>query len=419
MAIAEYLKKNYSADSTNMELESYVVDWDRFMRLVESDTSIPQKEKIKELIRKKDLDGIRNLKGKPEWDFLMKYIFPFLRTSFAVFHYSVLLNQIDPNITEWEGMEEDLAREAAGKSLTPDTTKRSTKDTTARDIPVIVPDVENPDITQQEEIEIQDFQNIPDSLPHVEKLAVKVMDSLPLPVVQLADNLKRGGVDKDIKQKAKRRFNIKWNPWEENYDDFVQDPDREWKRWRIARHESYIKTNVFFYPLLIPNLGYEWRPLNKLSFGAQGYYSALNWFSPNTKFRVLGLQAGGRYWFRDNMYGPFAGVHFTFGWYNVAWGGDYRYQDHKGQKPAYGTGITLGYKVPVMPKLNRGRMGLEFTIGYGVMPLHYDIYNNVDNGRLVGENKMVYWGIDNASINFVYRFAGNRNLKWWREDRDQ
>ncbi len=49
------------------------------------------------------------------------------------------------------------------------------------------------------------------------------------------------------------------------------------------------------------------------------------------------------------------------------------------------------------------------------MPLHYDLFYNVPNGRKAGEGQKIYWGIDNVAINFVYRFAGNRNLKWWRE----
>ena len=196
-----------------------------------------------------------------------------------------------------------------------------------------------------------------------------------------------------------------------------EEEDR--KPRKLIYHESYVKSNLLFYPLLIPNLGYEWRPLERFSFSAHGYYSALNWFSPGTKFRVLGLQAEGRYWFNNNMYGGFAGLHATFGWYNVASGGEYRYQDHKGKTPGYGTGITLGYKIPVFPKLNRGRMGLEFTIGAGIMPLHYDIYYNVPNGRLAGEDRITYLGIDNASVSLVWRFAGNRNIKWWKKEDDR
>ena len=401
MAIANYLKENYNATWDMMDLESNVVDWSRFHALVEQDRNVPEREKILELIEANDLTSIQALKGSATGDYLLENVYPYLRTSFAIFHYTVFLNQIDARIMEWEGMEDD-------EILTRNTRPEKLDTVTVEEIPIEVPEFEDLD------------EECPyvEKLPYIEKLEHKSIEDIPVPDVQTADTLMRSD-EQILRQKAKRRFRIKWNPWENDYDDFVQDPDREWKRWKLARHESYLKTNVLAYPLLIPSLGYEWRPVNKFSFGAEGYYSAINWFSPNTKFRVLGLQAEARYWFRDNMYGPFTGIHFTFGWYNVATGGEYRYQDHQGKEPAYGTGLTLGYKVPFLPKLNRGRMGFEFTIGYGVMPLHYDMFYNVENGRKAGEGKKVYWGIDNAAINFVYRFAGNRNLKWWREDRDE
>jgi hypothetical protein len=390
MSIANYLRENYHATWDMMDLEYRTVDWSRFHALLEQDPDVPEKDMVMDLVEKKDLPAVQALKGTETGNYLLENIYPYLRTTFAIFHYTVYLNQIDPRILDWEGMETDLE--------------------------VLFPPISLPDTVAIDEVEITaaEFESLPDSLPHVEKLAYRPVQEQSIPAVQTAGSPVQEE-EQTLRQKARRRFRMKWNPWEEDYDDFVQDPDRERKRWELARHESYIKTNVLAYPLLIPSLGYEWRPVNKFSFGAEGYYSAINWFSPNTKFRVLGLQAEARYWFRDNMYGPFTGIHFTFGWYNIATGGEYRYQDHQGKEPAYGTGLTLGYKVPFLPKLNRGRMGFEFTIGYGVMPLHYDLFYNVPNGRKAGEGQKIYWGIDNVAINFVYRFAGNRNLKWWRE----
>ena len=428
LAIANYLKEHYAATWDIMDLESQIVDWNLFERLVESDRNIPQRDSVMVLVRNKDLDAVRALKGTPEWDYLLENIFPYLRTSFAVFHYTVLLNQIDSTITYWEGMEEDLAQwamEAVEKAEKAKEEARKADEPVipepAKDITQVIPEIAD----RQYETHIP----LPDSLK-VEKIPARLIAQFvdmvetsaqeeTEPEIVVAETPEWIPVpENEVQAKERRKRLFKFQLFREDDDFFIQEEDR--KPRKLFYHESYVKTNVLFYPLLIPNIGYEWRPFERISFAAHGYYSAVNWFAmDDTKFRVLGLQVEGRYWFRDNMYGPFAGFHATFGWYNVAWGGDYRYQDHQGKTPGYGTGITLGYKVPFMPRLNRGRMGVEFTIGAGVMPLHYDIFYNVPNGRLAGEDRITYWGIDNATISFVWRFAGNRNMtKWWRKNKE-
>ena len=168
--------------------------------------------------------------------------------------------------------------------------------------------------------------------------------------------------------------------------------------------ESYLKVNALTLPLLVPNFGFEYLFLNNWSASALFYYTALDWFDSEAKFRVLGLQAELRYWFLDDMMGPFVAAHATFGYYNIAWGGDYRYQDHNRSNPTFGGGVNLGYKIPLFGKEDTP-WGVEFTLGAGVLPLHYDIYYNVKNGRLAGEDKTTYFGIDNASVTVTYRIG--------------
>ena len=434
LAISNYLKEHYSATWDVMDLESRIVDWNLFYKLVDEDKSIPNRDSVKVLVRNQDLDAVRALKGTPVWDYLLKNVFPYLRTSFAVFHYTVLLNQVDSTITYWEGMEEDLAEwareadEAAGKARETgetndvrETGQAEQRPQTARDISQVIPTLKDRQYSTY--IPLPDsliVDKIPSRLiaQYVDLLETTQEEEAQQEIV-VADTPEWISVpENELQAKERRRRLHRFQLFREDNDFFIQEEeDREPRK--LIYHESYVKSNLLFYPLLIPNLGYEWRPLERFSFSAHGYYSALNWFSPGTKFRVLGLQAEGRYWFNNNMYGGFAGLHATFGWYNVASGGEYRYQDHKGKTPGYGTGITLGYKIPVFPKLNRGRMGLEFTIGAGIMPLHYDIYYNVANGRLAGEDRITYLGIDNASVSLVWRFAGNRNIKWWKKEDDR
>ncbi|MBQ9720751.1 MAG: DUF3575 domain-containing protein [Oscillospiraceae bacterium] len=167
--------------------------------------------------------------------------------------------------------------------------------------------------------------------------------------------------------------------------------------------DTFLKTNLLGWPLLAANLGAEWQVAEHLSLGFIAYYTALDWFAPTTKFRVLGIQPELRWWFRPGMTGWFVGAHATFGWYNIAWfGSDYRYQDHHHDSPTLGGGLSGGYKL-ALPWGRQGRWGLEFSLGAGVLPLHYDIYYNVENGRRAGEAQKTYVGIDNASVTLTWR----------------
>jgi len=188
--------------------------------------------------------------------------------------------------------------------------------------------------------------------------------------------------------------------------EFQEMEEAEPEYWRMRISDRFLKTNVLLYPLLLPSIGYEYRFANSISFSVLAYYSALDWFSNTTKFRVLGIQPEFRLWTKSQMLKSewFFGLHGNFGWYNIAWNGKYRYQDHKQDTPAYGGGVSIGFKVPLFPKEDT-RWGVEFSLGIGAMPLHYDIYYNVENGRLVGDDQAVYMGIDNASINLTYRIG--------------
>lgn len=175
--------------------------------------------------------------------------------------------------------------------------------------------------------------------------------------------------------------------------------------YRAQTRAIVLKLNLLTLPALIVNGGVEIQPLAHFSVNVPVYYSGINWFSSTIKFRTLAFQPEVRYWLREDLHGLFFGAHATFGWYNVALGGDYRYQDHAGKTPSFGGGIGLGYKVP-LGRNNDARWGLEFGIGGGVLPLRYDVFYNVENGRLAAEDqKKTYWGVDQAFISVTYRIG--------------
>lgn len=170
------------------------------------------------------------------------------------------------------------------------------------------------------------------------------------------------------------------------------------------RPEVVFKVNTVTLPLLVANVGVEVSPVSHFSISLPAYYTALDWFSETVKFRVLGVQPELRYWLNKNLQGLFFNAHATFAYYNIALGGSYRYQDHACKTPTFGGGLGIGYKVPLSNK--ETPWGIEFGIGGGVLPLHYDYYFNIRNGRLAGEDSHTYFGVDQAFVSFTYSLGG-------------
>ncbi|MBR4524815.1 MAG: DUF3575 domain-containing protein [Bacteroidales bacterium] len=167
----------------------------------------------------------------------------------------------------------------------------------------------------------------------------------------------------------------------------------------------YVKTNLLGLALLDANLAFEFEMGRHMSISLPFYYSAWDWFTPQTKFRVVGTQPELRFWFRDNFSGPFIAAHGTVAWYNIALpNAEYRIQDRDGRNPAYGAGLNFGWKFR-LDRNRRDRWGLELSAGGGWLHLDYDVYYNMEGGRLVSSEAREYYGLDHASIAITYRFG--------------
>ena len=165
----------------------------------------------------------------------------------------------------------------------------------------------------------------------------------------------------------------------------------------------YVKSNAIGWAMLIGNVAVEWQFADDWSATLPVYYSALNYFTSDIKFRTLCFQPEVRYWI-PALKGFFAGAHFGLAWFNYAKGGDYRYQDHFRHTPMMGGGLSAGYRKPIS---KNGRWHLEFSLGAGVYKLHYDIFHNEPNGKLIETKKRTFFGLDNAAVTLAYKF----NLK--------
>lgn len=167
-----------------------------------------------------------------------------------------------------------------------------------------------------------------------------------------------------------------------------------------------IKTNVAGWAIGQINVAAEVDLIPHLSISLPLYYSGgYNYFKETLKFRGIVVQPELRYypWLKDyTNKGFYVGAHLGIGWYNFALNGDYRIQDHKGNRPAWGGGIGVGYALNFK---KHPRWGMEFTLGAGVYDVKYDMFHNVENGAYYKEGVHKTWvGVDNVAITFTYDF---------------
>lgn len=174
----------------------------------------------------------------------------------------------------------------------------------------------------------------------------------------------------------------------------VVDEVEEWTQ------QLYLKSNTVGLALLISNLHVEMDLAPHWSATLPLYYSAWDYFKHDLKFRTFKMQPELRYWIKDND-GLFVGAHLTMAYYNVAWKKDYRIQDKNRNTPAFGGGLSVGYRLPIS-KNNRWKM--EFALGAGGYDIHYDKFHNTRNGYMVETVKDTYWGIDQIAVTVAYMF---------------
>ena len=165
---------------------------------------------------------------------------------------------------------------------------------------------------------------------------------------------------------------------------------------------SHIKTNALGWGMAMVNAAIEFDFARHWSVTLPVYYSAWDYFTYSLKFRTLSIQPEVRYWLSRRNEGLFFGAHANLAWYNFAFKGDYRYQDHNRRTPCLGGGLGLGYRMPIS---KNGRWHVEFAASAGAYRLYYDKFLNVPNGRLVGSERRTYIGLDAVAVTFSYRFT--------------
>lgn len=164
---------------------------------------------------------------------------------------------------------------------------------------------------------------------------------------------------------------------------------------------AHLKTDLVGWGLSAANIAGEIDLCEHWSFALPLYYSGVNLYLDNLKFRTFSVAPEFRYWFSALNDGLFVGGHLGMAYYNFAFMGDWRYQDHDGNTPALGGGLSIGYRLPIT---RDGRWKLEFSVGGGAYRAHYDVFDNVPGGLLVETRKKTYVGPDQATVSFAYAF---------------
>lgn len=176
----------------------------------------------------------------------------------------------------------------------------------------------------------------------------------------------------------------------------MDDPD--------ARFMS-IKTNMAGLALGVANIGLEFDVAENVSLNFPFCYSGWEPYGETFKFKGLIAQPEVRFHI-PRTGGLYFGVHAGVAWYNMALGGDYRYQNSGWTKPTVGAGLNLGYRIPLGKKTG---WGLEVGVGGGAYYAAHDRFYNEPNGPYADRDvRGFYYGIDNVSVSFTYSFNMRR-----------
>lgn len=174
-----------------------------------------------------------------------------------------------------------------------------------------------------------------------------------------------------------------------------EEPVSEWTR------KLRIKTNSIGWAMSMTNVAVEVDLARHVSFQLPIYYSAVDYFSRELKFRTFAVQPEFRWWF-DKPQGLFLGAHFGTAWFNFATHGDWRIQTGYGDRLLWGGGLATGYRMPLSKR--HPRWEVEFSLGAGVYDVWYDRFYNEKNGPKEGTYHTTFVGIDHAAVSFSYSF---------------
>lgn len=161
-------------------------------------------------------------------------------------------------------------------------------------------------------------------------------------------------------------------------------------------HRFAVKTNMLYYPILMPNLELEWLVNDRWSVALEGNLAWWGSYEKEQSYRVNVIDAEVRRWIKPRApwHGMYAGL--------IAGGGYYDLE--KGTPGYYGsglmTGLSFGYMWPIT-----GRLSLESELGVGYVYTRYKEYTPFEGHHVYLRTKELnYFGPIKLKFSIVWRF---------------
>lgn len=182
--------------------------------------------------------------------------------------------------------------------------------------------------------------------------------------------------------------------------------EKEKKKSKKADKVSYYKptekddpamfsfhTNLLYWAVATPNLGFEWRPDEKMRWGIllNGAWTHWQWKDKTRKYRMWMVSPEVRYYVTERW---FIGGEFHAGELNI------KLSDTGRQGNYYGGGVIGGYRLPVSSRLE-----FDFTLGLGYTRFDKDNYEMIDGMHVATEKdaNRNLWGPTQAGVILRYK----------------
>lgn len=365
--ISEMLAKNLDFRGSSSSL---ITDWESLTKLVKEDKSVPARKEAMKILANAESEReaeLRSLNDGQTWDYLLRTQLPDLR-SFVVF----ICTDGEQPVCEGN-VKVSLASVSESQLAAAPAAKPEAK-------PAIKPEAK--------QLETKQPKAAAKSEAKQPKAKAAAKPETKQPEAKAADE------QKPVAPKAAA--------------------ENDWSR------KLTIKTNLLGDAFLMANAAVEVDIIENLAFALPIYWSGWDYAGNHSlKFRTFMIQPEIRYYIPKTN-GLYVGAHFGIGHWNFALGNlapklgldeldGWRYQDHKGENPAMGGGLSLGYALQFK---KNPRWGMEFAVGAGVYDAKYDVFYNEANGPYHERGvRTTYIGVDNASISFTYKFDLSRSSK--------
>ena len=206
-----------------------------------------------------------------------------------------------------------------------------------------------------------------------------------------------------IPEKSLRRnnqFDYRYDERESNND--IKSISASWIRGKTPRFA--VKTNVINSFTSTLNLGAEIRISKKVTFNTSANWNPWTFNAEeNTKFKLLLVEPGIRYWACESFNGHFFSIHGHYAYYNIGrlpvkpfteTMNEFRFE---GQLA--GAGISYGYHW-----LLSSRWSLDAEIGVGYARLWYGKYPCQTCAKILSNENKNYWGLTRAGFSISYLF---------------